>query len=288
MLEPPIKVFTENFNHPLKKGDEAPRQQNNSIGASLTLNAVSAGYGGADVIKNISFSVQPGEKLAIIGPNGCGKTTLLRAIAGILPYSGEMLMDGRYAKDMKQRQIAEKVALLSQISGAYFSYSVYDTVMMGRYAHIKDRLLGMPSSLDRKKVQESLAAVGLWEEREREITELSGGQLQRVFLARTLAQEPKVLLLDEPTNHLDLKYQAELVEYLRNWAETSKCTVIGVFHDINLALQMEGNLLVMKEGRIRIIGKGPEIVAGGLLEEVYEMDVAEYMRKSLKIWEGIH
>ena len=253
----------------------------------LALDSVSAGYGGVDVIKGISFSVQPGERLAIIGPNGCGKTTLLRVIAGILPYSGKILLEGRIAKSMKQRQIAEKVALLSQISGVYFSYSVYDTVMMGRYAHIKDRLLGIPSSRDKEKARESLLAVGLWDARDREITELSGGQLQRVFLARTLVQEPKVLLLDEPTNHLDLKYQAELVEYLRNWTEESKCAVIGVFHDINLALQLEGNIMVMKEGGIRAIGKGAEIVAGGLLEEVYEMDVTQYMRRSLKVWEGI-
>jgi len=108
-----------------------------------------------------------------------------------------------------------------------------------------------------------------------------------VFLARTLVQEPKVLLLDEPTNHLDLKYQAELVEYLKNWTVESRCAVIGVFHDINLALQLDGNLMVMKEGHIRAMGKGSEIVVGGLLEEVYEMDVAQYMRRSLRIWEGI-
>lgn len=253
----------------------------------LTLDSVSAGYGGVDVIKGISFSVQPGEKLAIIGPNGCGKTTLLRAIAGLLPYSGQILLEGRLAKGMKQRKIAEKIALLSQISGVYFSYTVYDTVMMGRYAHMKDRLLGIPSSRDKEKVYESLQAVGLWDTRDKEITELSGGQLQRVFLARTLVQEPKVLLLDEPTNHLDLKYQAELVEYLKNWTVESRCAVIGVFHDINLALQLDGNLMVMKEGHIRAMGKGSEIVVGGLLEEVYEMDVAQYMRRSLRIWEGI-
>lgn len=253
----------------------------------LVLNSVSAGYGGVDVVKDISFTVQPGEKLAIIGPNGCGKTTLLRAIAGILPYSGKISLEGQDGKKMKQRQIAKKIALLSQIAGVYFSYTVYDTVMMGRYAHIKDRLLGLPSEHDKAKVQESLAAVGLWESRKREITELSGGQLQRVFLARTLAQEPQVLLLDEPTNHLDLKYQAELVEYLRTWTEKSNCAVVGVFHDINLALQLDGHLLIMKEGGIRAIGKASDVIAGSLLKEVYEMDVAQYMRQSLQIWEGI-
>ena len=259
----------------------------------LELKDISAGYGGTNVIKDISLSLKAGEKLAIIGPNGCGKTTLLRAVAGLLPYKGSIFLEGQVMRKMKQSKIAAKIALLSQISGVYFSYTVYDTVMMGRYAHIKDKLLGIPQSQDREKVKKCLESVGLWEMREREITELSGGQLQRVFLARTLAQEPMVLLLDEPTNHLDLKYQAELVDYLRGWAEGQNCAVIGVFHDINLALQLTspdrpgGSIMIMKEGRIRALGPASEIITGSLLEDVYEIDVAQYMRRSLKIWEGI-
>ena len=250
----------------------------------LEIKNLASGYGMGEVISEISLSIKAGEKLAIIGPNGCGKTTLLRAIAGILPYSGEILLHKRPLREMKQREAAASIAMLSQISGLYFSYSVYDTVMMGRYAHIKDRFLGMPAKRDHQQVRHSLESVGLWDERRREITELSGGQLQRVFLARTLAQEPEILLLDEPTNHLDLKYQAELVEHL---AKSQSYAVVGVFHDINLALQLRGKLMLMKNGKIRALGEAEEIISGGLLEEVYEMDVRRYMRRSLQIWEEL-
>jgi len=246
----------------------------------LKLSNLSAGYNGIKVIDNISFSVEKEQKLAIIGPNGCGKTTLLRAIAGILPFTGEILLDSQSTREINQRTLAKKIALLSQISGLYFSYSIYDTVMMGRYAHMNDKLFGIPKEVDHQKVKQSLKAVGLWEAKDREITELSGGQLQRVFLARTLAQDPKVLLLDEPTNHLDLKYQAELVEHLRK----QECIVIGVFHDINLALQLGGSLMIMKEGHIYAMNK----INADILKDVYEMDVTKYMKNTLKIWEGIN
>ena len=250
----------------------------------LTLNNVSAGYDGVDVVRNISFNVNAGETLSIIGPNGCGKTTLLKAIANILPYKGEILLEGRPARKMKHRDIAMKIAMMSQIAGIYFSYTVFDTVMMGRYLHIKDKLLGLPSDEDKAKVARCLEAVNLTAERDREITKLSGGQLQRVFLARTLAQEPELILLDEPTNYLDLKYQIELVEYLRTWAANGKRAVIGVLHDINLALRLGDNIMVMKDGCAPAFGKTDEIVSGSLLERTYEINVSQYMRESLKIW----
>ena len=253
----------------------------------LVIKGVSAGYNGVDVVQNISFCVNAGESLSIIGPNGCGKTTLLKAIANILPFKGDIELDGKSTRTINHREIAVKIAMLSQMSGIYFSYTVFDTVMMGRYLHIKDRLLGLPSSDDKAHVMHCLETVDLLGEKDTDITKLSGGQLQRVFLARTLAQEPKIILLDEPTNHLDLKYQIQLVEYLRMWAENNSCSVIGVLHDINLALRLSGKMLIMKDGRVQAYGKAGEIVTSSLLERTYEVDVAQYMRESLKIWEDI-
>jgi len=251
----------------------------------LVLKNVSAGYNGVDVIHDISVEIK--SNLSIIGPNGCGKTTLLKAIAGILPHKGEVGIHGKPASKMSRKEIALKIAILSQISGIYFSYSVFDTVMMGRYPHIKDKFLGLPSEKDKEYVIRCIEAVDLIGEKDREITQLSGGQLQRVFLARTLAQEPEIILLDEPTNHLDLKHQIELIEYLKKWAAENNRAVIGVLHDINLAMQLSENIMVMKNGKVRVCGGTREVITDGLLEEVYEINVARYMRESLKKWEDV-
>ena len=176
----------------------------------LSLEGVRAGYGGVDVLHGVDLTVESGECVCVIGANGCGKTTLLRVIAGLLPARGSVLLGGRPIKGMKRREVAARVALLSQLTQVYFAYTVYDTVMLGRYLHLKGAFR-RPAPEDRDAVRRCLTTVGLWEMRGRRIDALSGGQLQRVFLARTLAQEP-LILLDEPTNHLDLKYQTELME----------------------------------------------------------------------------
>ncbi|MCL2140429.1 MAG: ABC transporter ATP-binding protein [Dehalococcoidia bacterium] len=253
----------------------------------LSVNGLYAGYGNGDVIKDITFSLMEGESLSIIGPNGCGKTTLLRAIANILAHQGTIEIDGKSIAMMKHKDIALRIAMLGQISAVYFTYTVWDTVMMGRYLHTKDRIFGLPSKTDTECVMHCLETVGLMDEKERGIIELSGGQLQRVFLARTLAQEPQIILLDEPTNHLDLKYQIELVEYLRRWVAGGKRAVIGVLHDINLALRLGDNLMVMKDGCVQVYGKTTDIINAELLKNTYDVDVVQYMRESLRIWENI-
>ena len=250
----------------------------------LTLKNISAGYNGADVIKNISLEIN--DNVSIIGPNGCGKTTLLRVIANILPARGDILFQNKPFSDMKRRDISKNIAMLSQQPTIYFSYSVFDTVMMGRYLHIKDRFMGAPSGTDKKIVEKSLAAVNMLDDKDKDITKLSGGQLQRVFLARILAQEPKIILLDEPTNHLDLKHQVELVDYLKKWAKEEGRIVIGVLHDINLALDMSEHLIVMKNGEIKANGLAEKIVADGLLNETYEMNVKEHMNMTFSRWSG--
>ena len=248
----------------------------------LTLHQVSAGYGGADVIKNISMQING--SVSIVGPNGCGKTTLLKTMAHILPGKGEIALCGKPFRDMKRREISLNIAMLSQQPSIYFSYSVYDTVMMGRYLHIKGRISNNPTKEDKNIVMQSLDAVSLLAEKDRDITKLSGGQLQRVFLARALAQEPRIILLDEPTNHLDLKCQIEVVEYLKKWAAQGQRAVIGVLHDINLAMRLSEHMIVMKDGEIQANGHVNDIITDGLLNRVYEMDVAAYMRNSLEKW----
>ena len=251
----------------------------------LTLKDVSAGYGGPPVIKNINMQIDG--NVSVVGPNGCGKTTLLKVIANILPSSGDICLNGKPLGSMKRKEISAQIAMLSQQPTVYFSYSVFDTVMLGRYLHIRDRFLGTPAANDKDVVIKSLKAVDMLSERDVEITKLSGGELQRVFLARVLAQEPRIILLDEPTNHLDLKCQVETIHYLKQWASEGERYIVGVLHDINLALELSDRLIVMKNGRIHADGCADKIVSAGLLNEAYDMDVAEHMRKSLKRWDGL-
>ena len=253
----------------------------------LTLKNICAGYGGPDVVKDISLLVKSNENVSIIGPNGCGKTTLLKAVANLLPFRGDIDIDGKSVRQMRHKEVSLKISMLSQTSEIYFTYSVFDTVMMGRYLHIKDKFFGRPSEEDIKCVMDCLEAVNMIEEKDKEITKLSGGQLQRVFLARTLAQEPVIILLDEPTNHLDLKSQVELIEYLKKWAAEGSRTVVGVLHDINLAMRLSDNLMIMKDGRTQAFGRTDEVMTGSMLESVYEIDVVRYMMESLEKWNGL-
>ena len=253
----------------------------------LTLQNVTAGYNGIDVIYNISLSVKEGENLCIIGPNGCGKTTLIKAISGIIPHEGIIKIDGNNISNMKRVDVAKKIAVMSQISNIYFSYSIYETVLLGRYLHMKGRTFKEPSARDREYTDKCLKAVGLLSIKHKQISTLSGGQLQRVYLARTLAQEPNIILLDEPTNHLDLKHQTELIDFLKDWSKNEGHSVIGVLHDLNLAIKLSDNMLILDNGNIAAYGNANEVISSNLLNEVYDMNVTEYMVDSLRHWENI-
>ena len=252
----------------------------------LKVEHLTCGYGGAPVVKDLSFEVPAGGRLCILGPNGCGKTTLLRALAGLLPHEGKVTAEGRDLAAMDRRQLARTVALLSQISSVYFSYTVYETVLMGRYAHQTGGAFSGPGPEDRAIALECMERTGVADLRDRQVTELSGGQLQRVFLARTFAQQPRIILLDEPTNHLDLKYQVELVQELKAWAAGEGRCVVGVLHDVNLALDLADLFLLMEEGQARYFGPAAEFDPAAL-NRVYQMDVGGYVRRSLQRWEEL-
>lgn len=250
----------------------------------LQVEHLSCGYAESPVVKDVSFQVEEGQCLCILGPNGCGKTTLLRGLVGILPSDGNVMVDGENVGSMSTHEKANRIALMSQLSSTYFSYTVYETVMLGRYVHQKRGVFSGESEEDRQVVQECLERTGMLEQKDRLITELSGGQLQRVFLARTFAQDPQIILLDEPTNHLDLKYQIELMESLKQWVRKGKRCVVGVFHDINLALSFADTVLLMEQGAVKTCERVEDFDLS-LISQTYHMDVKGYMKKSLKRWE---
>ena len=241
------------------------------------------GYNGEYIIKDVSFTVDRGENICIVGPNGCGKSTLLKAISNLIPFKGNVLLDCNDTKSLKRKDLAIKIALMTQSSNILFPYSIYDTVALGRYAHLN----GVFSRLNKKDeeiINNSLAKVGLLDIKDKLINELSGGQLQRVFLARAFAQDPDVILLDEPTNHLDLRYQIEMLDYLKVWAKENNKIVVAVLHDLNLVQNFGDKVLMLKDGVIKNNGNTREVLNGSDLEEVYGIDIKAFMIKTLEKW----
>lgn len=249
----------------------------------LEITNLYTGYDKKEIIKNVSFTVNKGENLCIVGPNGCGKSTLLKSMANILEYKGNIKIDGKEVKDYSRVELAKKIGLMSQITQLYFPYTVYDTVALGRYAYSKGPFSKL-SKQDTEFIVDSMKKVGIYELRDKLITELSGGQLQRVFLARVFAQNPDVILLDEPTNHLDFKHQIELLKNLNNWAKDNNKIVVGVLHDLNLVQYFADEVLLLKEGEIVDYGLPEKVLKGTKLNEVYEIDIKEFMQSILKKW----
>lgn len=250
----------------------------------LRVEGLSAGYGEDDIIRDISFSLNDGDRLVVLGPNGCGKTTLIRAVTATLPSDGLLLSENEDIRKMKSRKLASRIAVLGQVEFSYFAFTVYEVVMMGRFHHMKGRFFNEVNREDERVCEEMLRQVDMWSMREQPITQLSGGQLQRVFLARTFAQEPSIIFLDEPTNHLDLRYQTELIAYLKQWAGQPGHAVCGVLHDLNLAADLADQVLLLSEGEAVAQGSWAEVCTADRLRSVFGMDVAAYMKEALKRW----
>lgn len=249
----------------------------------IEINNLYSGYENIDIIKNISININKGENLCIIGPNGCGKSTLLKTIANIIDYRGHIKIDNLEVSSLNRKNLAKKIGLMSQISQIYFPYSVYDSVSIGRYAY-NNNLFGL-SKKDKEIILDCIDKVGLIDYKDKMINELSGGQLQRVFLAKVFAQDPDIILLDEPTNHLDLKHQIELLENLNKWTKENNKIVIAVLHDLNLVQYIADNVLLLNDGVMIKYGKVNEVLKDDVLKRVYGLDIREFMVKILKKWE---
>ena len=234
------------------------------------------------VIRDISFEIEEGSSVAILGPNGSGKSTLLKALCGMIARKGKVNVLGKDADRMNRRQMAMSIAYMTQLSEIFFSYPVYDTVMMGRYVHSRSAF-GNAAAEDREIVERALRSTGVEELKNRQLSSLSGGELQRVFLARTFAQSSPILMLDEPNNHLDIKVQAELAGYLKEWCGQPSHTLIGVYHDIPLALELADEFILMKEGVMLAKGSREDILGKGLLEMAYGFEVREYLGRIEKL-----
>lgn len=249
----------------------------------LEVKNVCCGYDGIDIVKQVSFSINRGENLCIVGPNGCGKSTLLKAISSLIDFHGEIKLDGKNINTLKRKDLATKIALMTQSSNIQFPYTIYETVALGRYSHLKS-IFSRLTKKDELIINESLKMVGILDIKNKLISELSGGQLQRVFLARAFAQDPEVILLDEPTNHLDLRYQIEILDYLKNWAKEKNKIVVAVLHDLNLVQNFGDRVLMLNDGIIKGHGNTKEVLNNNDLEEVYGIDIKSFMVRTLEKW----
>ncbi|MBQ7612170.1 MAG: ABC transporter ATP-binding protein [Spirochaetaceae bacterium] len=245
---------------------------------------VSAGYSNIPIIKNISFTIPDATTACILGKNGSGKSTLLKAIAHIIPYQGSVIINGENLFPKKQKERAKYISIMGTVRESLFPYTVRQTVLLARYSHSEKKLFAQPfCKTDYDVVDTLLKELQIEDLSDRLISSLSSGQLQKVLLARALAQECPVLLLDEPTSHLDLKAQIEIIELLKDIKEKYRLSIIAVVHDINLALQTADHVILLKDGCIIEHTHITELKCE-LLNTVYETDVQAYMKKNAEMW----
>jgi len=241
------------------------------VSAALTFEEVGFAYGSTPVLRDLRLRIEPGELTALLGPNGTGKTTCVRLAAGSLtPQRGRVRLFGRDLRTFGAPERARTVAVVPQESPLEFEFRVHEIVAMGRSPH--QGLLGLESGEDRKAVAEALQVTGMDGHAGRPLAALSGGEKQRVILARALAQHPRLLLLDEPTAHLDLKHRLAIYALLQRLQREGLTTLV-VSHDLNLAAAHCGRLVLFRCGEVVADGPPRAVLRREVLREVYEVDL---------------
>ena len=238
----------------------------------LEVQNITISYGVCAVVQNISFTLEAGEIIALVGANGAGKTTLLKSLNGSLPVSaGEIRLDGKLIGDYSRREIARRIAVIAQETETKFPVSVLEFVLSGRFAHGAG--FGWETAKDLEIAVGCLELCDLKNYANRSMNQLSGGERQRVVLARALATEAKILLLDEPTANLDLSHQALLFRLIKTRCETSDSAAIVITHDLNLASEFADEMILLKNGGISAQGAPETVLTAGNLHEVFGVKV---------------
>jgi iron complex transport system ATP-binding protein len=229
-------------------------------------------YGDTWALRTVSLEAAGGELLGVLGPNGSGKSTLLRVMDGLAdPHEGAVRLNGRPLRDLSRFELARSIAMVSQENHFQFSFLVMEVVLMGRFPHMKP--LQFEGEKDRAAALKALEATGTLHLANRDIHTLSGGEKQRVLMARALAQEPSMLLLDEPTAFLDLKHKREIFRLASSLAGDAGMGVVVVSHDMDLASQYCDRLLILKEGRVVAGGRPEDVLTPSMIEEVFDCPV---------------
>ncbi|MDZ5660384.1 ABC transporter ATP-binding protein [Nocardioides sp. S-58] len=234
----------------------------------LEISGLTLGYGDREVIHGLDLVIAPGEVTAIVGPNACGKSTLLRSMTRLLPpRAGRVVLDGESVHAMPAKQLARRLGLLPQSPIAPEGITVGDLVGRGRHPH--QRAFARWSAADDRAVAAALEATDTAELVDRAVDELSGGQRQRVWIAMALAQESEVLLLDEPTTFLDVSHQVEVLDLLTDLNRAKGTTIVMVLHDLNLAARYADHLVALQDGRLYTAGHPRDVLVPDLVEDVF-------------------
>jgi iron complex transport system ATP-binding protein len=238
----------------------------------LEIRDLHAGYGTRSVLRGIDLRVERGETVAVLGANGCGKTTLLRVVSGVHATSaGSVAIDGRDVRDTPATAIARTVAVVAQAAPLPEGFTAFEVALMGRTPHL--RLLASESMRDVEIVRGAMERTGCWELRHRYVQELSGGERQRVVIARALAQEASLLLLDEPTSHLDIQHQVETFRLMLSLCRDEQLAVLAVVHDLTLAAAFADRIGLMEDGRISAAGPPGDVLTAEAVRRVFGISV---------------
>jgi iron complex transport system ATP-binding protein len=237
----------------------------------LNVDGVECRYGSIKVLEDVTLSVKGGDFVGILGPNGSGKTTLLKSISRILkPHEGAILLDKADIYSLKSVEVAQQMAVVPQDTSIGFNFSALDIVLMGRNPHMKR--FQMESAKDMAVARKVMSLTNIWHLAERPINELSGGEKQRVIIARALAQEPKILLLDEPLTHLDVINQLEIMDLVKDLCVKDQLIVLAVFHDFNLAARYCNSAIMLKKGKVFSAGNLTEVLTSENIKSVFRVD----------------
>ena len=249
----------------------------------LEIRDLSVQYGALVIVNKVSLTLREGEWLMLAGPNGAGKSTIVNAIAQAAPYAGEILFQGKDIRRYRPDEVARNLGILAQTHSVSYSFKVEEVVRLGRYAY-SSGLFRNRDDEGTASVERALELTGLTELADHSVLELSGGELQRVFLAQLFAQNPRVLILDEPTNHLDLVYQKQIFELISVWLREEGRAVLSVVHDLSLAKAYGTEALLLHKGSVLAQGSTGEVFSREHLAEAYSMDVYAWMRQMLGQW----
>lgn len=238
----------------------------------IVIENVKCCLGGREIISGVNLSIERGKFYTVIGPNGSGKTTLLRTIAASLePQSGKVLIEDVAIQDFKVKELARKLAYVSQNTNIDFDFNVMDYVLMGRHPYLG--LFRSEGKNDLSYARRAMEITNTWHLREKNINEISGGERQRVIVARALTQDAPIILLDEPISQLDIHHQIELMDTLQSMVEICGATIVTVLHDLNMASQYSDYIVLLNNGTVVRYGKPEDVLCKEVISGVYNLRV---------------